>query len=1014
METKSRKSCIFYKSSPKAGISLVVLMITIVVMIILVSVITVSARNSINDARLSSFASDLFAVEDAVKAYYFKTNEMPYPDDNVVLHTKDQIKTISGEENAEYLEQELAENHDNNESTIKFYYVDLAKIDVERTNTGLGKEGENDVYVVSYPTLDVYYLKGIVVDGKRYFSLTSKISDMTKIRNGDNEEDDNSSVSVVEYDGITVSRETGWTSTMPMTVKTDVKEGQTLHLSLSGIEKNLVTSTGLYARSFNLSDLLISNDVLASDSQFTEAEISTFNQLTQDKKYVEILKKDVSNNIIGRNKIDISNFEQELPTISKSEDINITFYPNSTMVNFKAMDNISKIKDIRFDYLSKIDENGLKTSYYEGIDSFDITYMKQKGKPAKVGTNGDVNISIPKNVKEVVVVIIDNANNWIMQTININNLTYIGSTVDTATSQSIKVTANVYSDLGLNQLKFSISTDAQNFTGEQVFTYNSNNLLTTQQLEFPGMNISKAYVKIEAIDNNSIIANRKSIIKLQTVEMNGGGGSNPDNPQNTDITIPQDAVINVEVSGGNVVGTIAMLDNEGGSGIDLTNSRYMVTSTSTPYSVNSAIWFTTEGKVMSNNPASISETKADGNYYVQVLSVDKAGNKKVTVSSNMLSVHVKIGNPPVLSAGMTPIKWDASGNLVTTTADDNNWYDYGSQKWANSQTADGSMWVWIPRYEYMITTPHSSTTQVIAVNFLNGTSTTATSGYIVHPAFTFGTTELTGLWVAKFEASGTTSAVDVKSGIASLKNITIGDMYTACRNMESNARYGWGTSGTNIDTHLMKNIEWGAAAYLSDSRYGKNGVEVGVNTNSSFITGGGTGIVYATTNVGQSTSGNVYGIYDMSGGAQEYVAAYVATLDGGTSLLNADSKYKDVYTGTTATFPDNVYSSASSKKGDAMYETSTGTSSNYYDNNGGRNIYGSSLSSSWFNDYSNMPGYVCNTYYTGNYGLFGGAIIRGGANSSGVSAGIFSFMRAFGSSDLYLTFRPVLAIATGL
>ena len=159
---------------------------------------------------------------------------------------------------------------------------------------------------------------------------------------------------------------------------------------------------------------------------------------------------------------------------------------------------------------------------------------------------------------------------------------------------------------------------------------------------------------------------------------------------------------------------------------------------------------------------------------------------------------------------MTPIKWNASGNVVTITSTDISWYNYANKQWANAQTADGSMWVWIPRYEYKIPTSHTSNDQTIDVKFISGTNTAADSGYIMHPAFTFGSTQLTGIWVAKFEASGTTSAVDVKPGVASLRSITISDMFTASRNMEINSRYGWGTSGSGIDTHLMKKYRMGS------------------------------------------------------------------------------------------------------------------------------------------------------------------------------------------------------------
>ncbi|MNI94731.1 hypothetical protein D3C73_1528750 [compost metagenome] len=95
--------------------------------------------------------------------------------------------------------------------------------------------------------------------------------------------------------------------------------------------------------------------------------------------------------------------------------------------------------------------------------------------------------------------------------------------------------------------------------------------------------------------------------------------------------------------------------------------------------------------------------------------------------------------------------------------------------------------------------------------------------------------------------------------------------------METNSRYGWGTTGLGIDTHMMKNIEWGSVAYLSHSIYGKNG-QVWVNPSSTYITGQAgesadalsTATTYSYDNltygVNASTTGNIYGVYDMSGG----------------------------------------------------------------------------------------------------------------------------------------------------
>ena len=125
----------------------------------------------------------------------------------------------------------------------------------------------------------------------------------------------------------------------------------------------------------------------------------------------------------------------------------------------------------------------------------------------------------------------------------------------------------------------------------------------------------------------------------------------------------------------------------------------------------------------------------------------------------------------------------------------------------------------------------------------------------------------------------------------------IGNMYQYARG----ATYGYtGTSetlssnGTDytytsyMHSHLVKNSEWGAVAYLTQSSYGRNGNRIDDNNSTNFYTGNGGGGVggevtsangitnaYNTkTGAKASTTGNVYGIYDMSGGSEDLVAVF--------------------------------------------------------------------------------------------------------------------------------------------
>ena len=475
---------------------------------------------------------------------------------------------------------------------------------------------------------------------------------------------------------------------------------------------------------------------------------------------------------------------------------------------------------------------------------------------------------------------------------------------------------------------------------------------------------------------------------------NGKEGSKTADMTIADLNKPQDAGISLSGTStnteGSITATVTLKDNE--SGVNAISSRWIYNTTSGAIGENESSY--TGGSFSSGQTITLKATTA-GTYYLHVLTVDNAGNKKETISSAVTVEAALVAdgnynaskgvNTPKLGSGMTPIKWNGS-SWVNTTGSDKDWYDYTSKKWANAKTSDGSMWVWIPRYAYSITSGyHSSSAGNIEVEFMKGltneTSTGRTSfqnasgqgNWNIHPAFNYGQT-VSGLWVAKFEASNSSGKIKVVPGVSSWRSITVNDIYTNCLNYNK-----------TLNSHMMKNDEWGAVAYLSKSKYGKQNAEVDINSDSSYYTGGGSGNAYVT-NVGQSTTGTVHGVYDMSGGAWEYVAAYVNNGNSnltnyGSSLVNGDAKTKNVYSKGSSDSRDNNYSANSGKYGDAVYETSAN---------------GNSSSSSWYGDCSNFP-YTSGPFFE-----------RGGNYNNGTGAGVFYFSNSNGISYGGDSVRPVL------
>ena len=359
-------------------------------------------------------------------------------------------------------------------------------------------------------------------------------------------------------------------------------------------------------------------------------------------------------------------------------------------------------------------------------------------------------------------------------------------------------------------------------------------------------------------------------------------------------------------------------------------------------------------------------------------------------------------NTPKLFNNMVPIKYENNKWLVADLY--SKWYDYNSKQWANAVVLNSgvtknvgdevteeeiSLWyVWIPRYKYTIFNGNngSAAAQLINVAFESGISRTGTvtctdnadgsetcstitngTSTYTHPAFKFGNTELTGFWVGKFEVSGSTSAITVKPNVTSLRSQTVSSFFTAIQNVKT--KYGI----NNADSHMMKNMEWGAVAYLKQSKYGLGTTDIAVNDNTSYYTGGGQSDAYKT-NVAQSTTGNIYGVYDMSGGAWERVMGNMKNSGNAFYSSNAgfttapDAKYYDSYKYDTSST-----SHARGKLGDATKETLA--------------TFGSGTGG-WYSDYAYFPKSSVSWFSRG-----------GSYGSNGTNAGVFNFYSSNG--DVY-------------
>ena len=377
-------------------------------------------------------------------------------------------------------------------------------------------------------------------------------------------------------------------------------------------------------------------------------------------------------------------------------------------------------------------------------------------------------------------------------------------------------------------------------------------------------------------------------------------------------------------------------------------------------------------------------------------------------------------------------KW---ANAVTVSSGTRSTYKNASVGTVVSMNDIETMWVWVPRYSYSIGSedgtnyygkkgcyldiePTQSLPGEIDVRFVSKEikdrgsakyiTTTGAREYYTPDAFTFGNKELSGIWVGKFETSstspttgnggGNTTSLDamIKPNVRSWRQININNAFRVSMKMNDNGnRYGF---SSNVDTHMMKNSEWAVVAYLSQSRYGKLGNENFTGTNKEiyqnksdkYITGCSYGIpdnsstVYGCqytydveiSGTGASTAGTIYGVYDMSGGAWEYVMSNYNSVIGGAGFASMpESKYYDEYTS------DNVNNACN---GSVCLS------------------HGLTETAGWYNDWQDMSSDIHPW------------LVRGGVSTSyeenyfGI-AGIFYFAENYGDGDYNRSFRLVIS-----
>ncbi len=334
----------------------------------------------------------------------------------------------------------------------------------------------------------------------------------------------------------------------------------------------------------------------------------------------------------------------------------------------------------------------------------------------------------------------------------------------------------------------------------------------------------------------------------------------------------------------------------------------------------------------------------------------------IFTESYMFEDDILNGADPELVFGLIPIVYQ-NGTSIRKADINSNWYSYLDKQWANAilvteetrkeydEAKPGTKidendilgyYVWIPRFEYQL---FNTTTETIAeiennIRFVSKDTPIKTSveagDYITHPAFEYDGLPLSGIWVGKFETTGTLTQPTILPNKTPIRN-TISELFKAniifsggiysgntITTYENNIYYGLTAAS---ESRMLKETEWGAIAILSNTIYGNDDT---VWNNASTITGCGGGSMDASSSgscingfgqssdgiYNQSTTGNIYGVFDMAGGTWEYTMGVyennVASSGFSSEWLTANTKF---YTVISSNFIENFGSIQTETRG---------------------------------------------------------------------------------------------------
>ena len=298
------------------------------------------------------------------------------------------------------IEEEIVLNGDEEQS---FYVVNMSLVDLDNITSGRQyNENSNtsptDIFVVASNSFNAYYLLGQEINGVRYYSLSSKLTNI----------DRKSSNVVVDSSLTTVDEENGI-----------IYNGRINILKNSSDSNSLDTKISIKLEFGDITEVVVGTKTYSPNLKLGESTYNLKDILSDEQ--VQLLNSDgtVTINIVQGDTtveskiISVTGLINTAPTISSDNEL--YFYDGENTIVFNVNKGDSDIEYVKYEYYSVFDEKNANgySSYHSQLESANAwaKYTDENGKKVKMTESGRVAITVPKNVRDILVIVKDKNGN---------------------------------------------------------------------------------------------------------------------------------------------------------------------------------------------------------------------------------------------------------------------------------------------------------------------------------------------------------------------------------------------------------------------------------------------------------------------------------------------------------------------------------------------------------------------------------------------------------------------------